>query len=386
MSTRILTGGDIARGFGGVLRTEWPVRRSSEIFELRYGKALVESTRRPGAVPVYGTNGQTGLHDESLFSGPGVVVGRKGAGHLGVHWVDTDFWVIDTAYSLKPSPEVDLKFAYYLLKYVGLDHLKHGTSNPSLTRDAFGAQYFPVPPLSMQQDIAETLSAFDNKIESNRRARAFVRGLGRAKFQQAVEHNSQTIALVNLTTSLTRGVTPNYADGEPSAPIVINQKCIRDGWVSLEPARRMHARDVVPAKRASGGDILVNSTGTGTLGRLARWHEGDIFVDSHVSVVKPKPSEAGPIILAYALFGREADIEDLATGSTGQTELSPARLGSLPVVVPVGAVNALSRELLAIEESAEQLAAEIKRLEALRDTLLPELLSGRIRVPEKALA
>jgi type I restriction enzyme S subunit len=71
------------------------MKRSDEFFSLTYGKALVESARRPGHVPVYGTNGQTGTHDSPLFQGPGVVIGRKGVGHLGVEWVDEDYWVID---------------------------------------------------------------------------------------------------------------------------------------------------------------------------------------------------------------------------------------------------------------------------------------------------
>ena len=115
MLSSALTGGDIARGLGGKSRVRWPLQRSSDLFELRYGKALVASSRRPGQVPVFGTNGQTGTHDTPLFTGPGVIIGRKGVGHLGVHWTDDDYWVIDTAYSLVPKADVDLKFAYYLL-------------------------------------------------------------------------------------------------------------------------------------------------------------------------------------------------------------------------------------------------------------------------------
>lgn len=163
-------GTSLARGLGRAEDIRWPLERSADLFQLRYGKALVASSRRSGAVPVYGTNGQTGTHDTALFQGPGVVIGRKGAGHLGVEWVDRDYWVIDTAYSLTPVKHVDLKFAYYLIRHVGLDHLKHGTSNPSLTRNAFAAQRFPTPPTKVQRGIAATLSALDAKIESNRRA------------------------------------------------------------------------------------------------------------------------------------------------------------------------------------------------------------------------
>ena len=144
------SGGVIARGIGPEDALPWPLVRASSIFELKYGKALVESSRRLGPIPVYGSNGVTGWHDSALFRGPGVVLGRKGMGNLGVEWVDGDFWVIDTAYSLSAADEVDLKFAYYLIGYVGLNHLKDGSSNPSLTREVFGTQLFPLPPLNEQ--------------------------------------------------------------------------------------------------------------------------------------------------------------------------------------------------------------------------------------------
>ncbi|PTM85355.1 restriction endonuclease subunit S [Dietzia psychralcaliphila] len=382
MSVSDIRGGQIARGLSGVLACDWQIKRSGDIFDLRYGKALVASGRRPGDVPVYGTNGQTGSHDKALFCGPGVIIGRKGAGHLGVHWSNTDFWVIDTAYSLVPSDDVDLKFAYYLVKYVGLDHLKHGTSNPSLTRDAFGAQYFPIPPLEEQRAIAATLSALDVKIESNRRQQSLLRALGQARYHSAVLSECRSALLSEVTTSIARGVAPKYADDDLTAPYVINQKCIRDGWASLQPARRMSDRTVKPEKRASAGDVLINSTGTGTLGRVARWHSGDVFVDGHVTIVKPAVEVVPPTVLAYSLLSRESDIEELATGSTGQTELSVARLSELSVQLPaVRTALALEDDLSAIEGLCQQLANEMQRLASVRDALFPELLSGRIRVP-----
>src|ERR1700676_3732629 len=77
---------------------QWPLVEMSEVVTLNYGKALKEDTRRPGAVPVYGTNGRTGWHDTPLGHGPTVILGRKGMGNLGVEWCEGPFWVIDTAY------------------------------------------------------------------------------------------------------------------------------------------------------------------------------------------------------------------------------------------------------------------------------------------------
>jgi type I restriction enzyme S subunit len=99
--------------------------------------------------------------------------------------------------------------------------------------------------------------------------------------------------------------------------------------------------------------------------------------------VKPDASKIGPTVLAYLLFDREGDIEEMATGSTGQTELSPSRLGQLELALPSAEDAAeLEQILAAFEDRAASLQAENNHLVSLRDTLLPGLLSGRIRVPE----
>jgi len=240
----------------------------------------------------------------------------------------------------------------------------------------------PLPPIEVQRAIASTLGALDDKIESNERQRGLLRKLGQARFAGALAEGEVERPLHSVTTSIARGVSPKYADDVSSAPLALNQRCIRDGWVSMAPARRVQDRVVTPSRKASGGDILVNSTGVGTLGRVARWHEGSTLVDSHVSVIKPDVRKIGPTVLAYAMLGRVPDIEALGEGSTGQTELSLTRLGEFKVLLPdTSKVSALEDELLAIERRAEHLAAENGCLASVRDVLLPMLLSGRIRVP-----
>jgi type I restriction enzyme, S subunit len=178
------SGTTFPRGFGRETRFSWPLVRVGDLVELRYGRALVEKDRRPGRVPVYGTNGQCGWHSDALAPGPGVVIGRKGQGPLGVEWCEPGFWVIDTAYFVqRKHPGLDLRFFYYLTKYVGLNHLKDGTSNPTLSRDTFGAQLFPLPPLHDQHAIVSALSALDEKIELNRRMNETLESLAQTIFR-----------------------------------------------------------------------------------------------------------------------------------------------------------------------------------------------------------
>jgi type I restriction enzyme S subunit len=85
----------------GEIPEGWGVKRLGDLLELAYGKALKAEDRRNGKVPVYGSNGQVGWHNERLACGPGIVVGRKGNPGV-VTWAPTDFFVIDTAFYVVP--------------------------------------------------------------------------------------------------------------------------------------------------------------------------------------------------------------------------------------------------------------------------------------------
>jgi len=97
----------------GKIPEGWEVKRLDSEIELAYGKALKEDDRILGNVSVCGSGGIVGTHNEKLASGPGIVVGRKGNAGA-VSWVNSNFWVIDTAYFVKTK--LNLVFTYYLLK------------------------------------------------------------------------------------------------------------------------------------------------------------------------------------------------------------------------------------------------------------------------------
>lgn len=341
---------------------------------------LASSRSEDTPVPTVGANGVLGYVPKASYQRRVPLVTCRGSNCGLIQYPLEPVWVNNNAMALDAGTDEENSFIYYLALNTDFNDVVSGSAQPQITAGPLKSKAVSVPPREYWRGIAATLGALDDKIESNRRQRSLLRQLGQCEYEAATFSESKSVQLSELTVSIARGVAPKYADADLEAPRVINQKCIRDGWVSLQPSRRMVDRAVRVEKRASSGDILVNSTGTGTLGRVARWHIGDIFVDGHVSVVKPNTDEIPPTVLAYSLLGRESDIEDLATGSTGQTELSPSRLAELLVKIPAAAdFSRLEDLLISIENRCDQLAEEIQRLAALRDALLPELLSGRIR-------
>jgi type I restriction enzyme, S subunit len=96
----------------------------------------------------------------------------------------------------------------------------------------------------------------------------------------------------------------------------------------------------VEGRELQVGDVLVNSTGVGTLGRVAQVLDLDepAVVDSHVTVVR-----AGAALswnyLGLSMMKRQAEIESMGEGTTGQTELSRGKLAVLKLVVPSASVR-----------------------------------------------
>jgi type I restriction enzyme S subunit len=113
----------------------WEACPLGDLLELAYGKALKEQNRKPGDVPVYGSNGQVGWHDGALVTGPGIIVGRKGNPGI-VTWVPTGFFAIDTTFYVVPKEKCpNLYFLFYALSGHDLPSLAADSAVPGLNRN-----------------------------------------------------------------------------------------------------------------------------------------------------------------------------------------------------------------------------------------------------------
>lgn len=189
----------------------------------------------------------------------------------------------------------------------------------------------------------------------------------------------ENVTLEDITALVSRGITPKYADDTDQ--IVINQKCIRNHMIDLSLART-HTPKVINEKWLRFGDLLVNSTGDGTLGRAAQvWFQPkNLTVDSHVTIARPAKEN---LIFYIGLWGilHEKEIESLHIGSTGQTELPRDRVKAMELLLPDN--DTLDRFNALITPMATAIVAnqeENNRLAALRDAILPKLMSGKIDV------
>ena len=246
-----------------------------------------------------------------------------------------------------------------------------------------------LPFIDEQKKIVAILGSLDDKIELNNKINENLQQQAAAIFRSwfvdcvpfggTAPDEWENVTLEGITALVSRGITPKYADDTDQ--IVINQKCIRNHMIDLSFARS-HRPKVINDKWLRFGDLLINSTGDGTLGRAAQvWFQPhNLTVDSHVTIVRPA---AENMTFYIGLWGtqHEREIESLHTGSTGQTELPRDRVKALELLLPdketLNRFNALIAPMAATIVSNQE---ENNRLVSIRDALLPRLMSGEIDV------
>ena len=172
----------LARRRGVTMAGQWRTVLWGELATLEYGKSLRDYDSPMGDYKVYGTNGPIGWHSEPLCPFPSVVIGRKGA-YRGVHYSPNPFFVIDTAFYLKPKVELDTRWAYYQLLTQDINGMDSGSAIPSTSREDFYGLLVDLPPLQEQQNIAYVLGTLDDKIELNRRMNETLEEMARALFK-----------------------------------------------------------------------------------------------------------------------------------------------------------------------------------------------------------
>jgi type I restriction enzyme, S subunit len=352
-----------------------------------------------------------------------VILGRKGMGNLGVEWCDSDFWVIDTAYYVRPlTSELDLRYFYYLVKYVGLNHLKDGTSNPSLTREAFGAQLLPFPSRAEQQAVAAVLKALDDKIDLNRRMNQTLEATAQTLFKSWFVDFDPVRAKAEGQTPA--GLSAEIADVFPASfedsalgpiPSGWRVKPIGDvvrvvggstpsttepsyweggqhAWATPKDLSRLTSPVLLDTERkitdaglrqiASGllpkGIVLLSSRAP--IGYLAIAEVPTAVNQGFIAM----PCE-GDLSNHYILQWLREKIEFIKGRANGTTflEVSKTNFRPIPVVVPPrGVTDVFTRKAAVLHQRVVANLRESRTLATLRDTLLPKLLSGEVRVRE----
>lgn len=373
--------------------------------------------------PYYGAQGIVDYVDNFLFDGEYILVAEDGENLRSnnqniCNLVSGKFWVNNHAHILKANENNITKYLFYNFNRIKFEPYVTGSAQPKLNKENLLKIETYVHSKVDQQKIVSVLSALDDKIELNNRINAELEQMAKTLYNYwfvqfdfpntdgkpykssggkmvhsevlkwEIPEGWKVKSLSEINSELVRGISPKYSDD--SGLPVINQRCIRNNTIDFTFCR-LHNVQLKPVKKVLElGDILVNSTGVGTLGRVAivrRLEDPQTTFDSHVTVVRAKFEKVNSTFLGFSLLSRQAEIEMLGEGSTGQTELSRENLGKLKLPLPK---RELQNEFeLIVKPLWEKIAIneqQNQQLSALRDWLLPMLMNGQVKVDSNGIS
>ena len=147
----------------GRIPEEWEVKKFQEVMVLQRGFDLPVQNRSIGEYPILASNGIIDYHNEFRVKEPGIITGRSGT--LGkVHFIEKDYWPLNTTLYVKEIYYNNPKFLYYFLQHLKIERYGTGTGVPTLNRNVVHKIRVILPPLPEQKQIATILSTVDDKL------------------------------------------------------------------------------------------------------------------------------------------------------------------------------------------------------------------------------
>ncbi|MBI4237645.1 MAG: restriction endonuclease subunit S [Deltaproteobacteria bacterium] len=393
---------------------EWRASTWGEEISLEYGKALRGHDETQGRYRVFGSNGPIGWTSEPIAPGPGVILGRKGA-YRGVRYSPRPFFVIDTAYYVVPRSELDMRWLYYAIKHYKLGEVDDGSPIPSTTRAAVYMLDLDVPPLPEQRAIAHILGTLDDRIELNRRMNETLEAMARALFKSwFVDFDPVRAKVAGRDPGLPKRLADLFPDSFEDSELGEIPEGWRVGVLGDVLQQRVErcvsstetaSRPYVPIDCISPRSLSLTESKPGAEAQssLTRFHKGDLLFGAmrpyfHKVCIAPfdgttrttafvlAPRRRGDFGFGTLLLHHPDTIDYATRHSTGSTipyAVWTSSLEHMPVVIPPPAVrdafDGKARPLL------DRIAApyfETNTLAALRDTLLPKLISGELRISD----
>ena len=184
------------------------------------------------------------------------------------------------------------------------------------------------------------------------------------------------VPLRELVGYISKGIAPSYAEEASESTIrVLNQKCNRNFRISYGDSRLHDTRKkkVPPERYVKPDDILINSTGAGTAGRIAQIEDvpSATTIDGHMILIRSN-GKVTQKFLGYALKAHQWEVLQLDEGSTGQTELNRDRLlDEIMINYPVsldeqnaivGTLESIDRKLIVNEQLNDNLQQQAAAL------------------------
>jgi type I restriction enzyme, S subunit len=393
---------------------EWTDCTLGDFISLQRGHDLPQDTRHPGNVPVIGSFGVTGHHNVARAKGPGVTIGRSGASFGTTNYVADDYWPLNTCMYVTDFKGNDPKFCFFLLQTIEFAGYNSGSAQPSLNRNFIYPIGLNVPRPVEQRRIANLLSALDDKIELNRRTAATLEEMAGTLFRSwfvdfqpvRAKAEGRPTGLPDATAALfpSRFGENGLPEGWGTAPFG-DLYDVRSGntprteetgywgaehnWATPRDMSRVKLPVVLSTERhLSAEGLVVANSGLMPVRSILLSTRAPIgylaFAGVHMAINQGMAGVVEKhISTSYAWLWCKHNIDTFVAVAGGSTfpEISKGTLRALPMLQPSNDVlTAFTAQVDALVDRLIAVASENSKLASVRDTLLPKLISGELRI------
>ena len=356
--------------------SEWKLYKLGEIARFQTGKLNSNAAIEGGKYPFF-TCSPTTLHiDNYAFDQEAILLaGNNAEGNFSIKYYNGKFNAYQRTYVIEAITEYcETRYLFYSLKLY-LQHFKYisqGTSTKFLTASILRNIPISLPPLAEQKRIADILSAIDDKIELNRRINANLEQQAQALYKEwfvAVEKDNweekRLGDIIELYDSQRR-------------PLSGQQRANMDKIYPYYGAASL--MDYVDNYLFDGIYLLLGEDGTVSDSEgfpMLQYVWGKFWVNNHAHILQGKNGYTTESL--YILL-KQTNVSSIITGAV-QPKISQANLKSIPIKLPpIELLSNYNKIIKPLFEEIRNNSTQINQLSTLRDTLLPKLMSGEIKV------
>ena len=381
---------------------EWKECKLGDIVTFQRGFDITKKEQVPGAYPVVSSSGIKSYHTMYKVKSPGVVVGRKGT--LGtVFYLNTDFWPHDTTLWVRNFHGNYPLFVFYFLKEFHFEQYDVGSSNPTLNRNHIHLLPSTIPPLPEQKAIASVLSSLDDKIDLLNRQNKTLEAIAETLFRQwfvparagephaggeEAQEDWEEKRLGDILISIESGsrpkggIDPDLKHGIPSIGAeningLGNYNYGSTKYITSEYFEKMK-RGIV-----QDYDVLIYKDGA-YIGKKSMFAKGFPFkkcaINEHVFILRTESI----FLQLFLYFALEQEELALLNANSAQPGLNQTSMKSFELLLPKSElIEMFGQTIMPLIDKIFFNGNQIRILEKLRDTLLPKLMSGEVRVEYK---
>lgn len=371
----------------------WREVKLGDVATFQRGFDLPTKNRTTGTYPLMVSNGQDGTHSEYKVEAPGVVTGRSGT--LGqVFFVKKNFWPLNTTLWVKDFHGNIPQFIYYFLKTLSLEYYNAGSGVPTLNRNHIHPLLVKVPPLPEQKAIAEVLSSLDEKIDllhrQNKTLENMAQALFRKWFVEEAQEDWEDVKLGDFVQT-TSGYNHKKEEIVDKGGILLSMgSVVKNYGFSLAASRTINTNSIDDKYFCYPADIFVttrdvtqNAELLGSPGIIPSY-----FINSKIvlgSNLYKLDVISDLINKNYLLELLKSDrYREYVKGSASGTSVLMFKKSDLiNFKFHLPPKTYLTKNISFIGELHQKLDknySQIHTLENMRDTLLPKLMSGVVRV------